>query len=991
MKNYDPAPIHLRETAFQNLMQRRVHNVLLIASPYDTFMLEEDGRVEDAIHREYTDLNLSSPPRFIKVGDFARARERMRYLRPDLVIVMPGVEIGATLQEIASLRHAHPGIPTVLLLPFARQVSRRLANEDLSCVDFVFSWLGNVDLILAIIKLIEDRMNADNDILRVGVKCIMVVEDTTRFYSAMLPQLYRFLLTQSRNFSEEALNDHERMLRMRGRAKVLFCRDYNSAQALLRRFRGHMLGVVTDVRYPRDGRLASVAGLRLTEEIHAADPYMPVIIASTEQANRARAMRLGAMFIDKESKTMPQDLRAAVRRNFGFGDFVVYDPDTGLELMRIRNLAELQKSIFDIPDRALFTLCSTNAVSRWLNSRALFPIADAIEKRHFTELGEAPAVRRLVFDAIVAYRRMKNRGVVAIYRRDRFDRYSNFARIGQGSMGGKGRGLAFIDSCLKRIPEDRFPAGATISIPRTVVLCTDVFDDFMELNDLYPTALSDASDREILDAFLRAELPREVADDLRALLRVMERPLAVRSSSLLEDSHYQPFAGIYSTYMIPYTEGNEDRQLRLLQKAIKSVYASTYFAASKAYVQSSQNLIAEEKMAVVIQEVCGTEQDGLFFPTLSGVARSINYYPIGDETPEEGVCNIALGLGKLVVDGGRTLRFSPRYPQKVLQTSTPELALRDTQNEVLALDLRPEAFRTSTDDAVNIRRLTLREVAPMRQTRFVASVWDRENDRISDSPMDEGRKVITFNAILKYNTFPLADIVRDILRLGVEEMRCPVEVEFAVNMDVPYGQQRIFNLLQIRPIIDNNDNRALDWRRVPTDDALIYARNALGVGNMNDIRDIVYVKPERFDSLSTQAIAGELDALNARMREAGRGYILVGPGRWGSSDPFLGIPVKWQQITEARVIVECGLERFRVEPSQGTHFFQNVTSLGVGYLTINPFMGDGRFDAERLGAMPAAEEGEYLRRVSFPAPLWVYIDGRSNKGIVRTEPPAGEE
>ena len=499
------------------------------------------------------------------------------------------------------------------------------------------------------------------------------------------------------------------------------------------------------------------------------------------------------------------------------------------------------------------------------------------------------------------------------------------------------------------------------------------------------------TDEEILSEFVSSTLPYKLREALKAYVRTVSGPLAVRSSSKLEDSHYQPFAGIYSTYMIPYTEGNEDRQLRLLQKAIKSVYASTYFAASKAYVQSSQNLIAEEKMAVVIQEVCGTEQDGLFFPTLSGVARSINYYPIGDETPEEGVCNIALGLGKLVVDGGRTLRFSPRYPQKVLQTSTPELALRDTQNEVLALDLRPEAFRTSTDDAVNIRRLTLREVAPMRQTRFVASVWDRENDRISDSPMDEGRKVITFNAILKYNTFPLADIVRDILRLGVEEMRCPVEVEFAVNMDVPYGQQRIFNLLQIRPIIDNNDNRALDWRRVPTDDALIYARNALGVGNMSDIRDIVYVKPERFDSLSTQAIAGELDALNARMREAGRGYILVGPGRWGSSDPFLGIPVKWQQITEARVIVECGLERFRVEPSQGTHFFQNVTSLGVGYLTINPFMGDGRFDGERLGAMPAAEEGEYLRRVSFPAPLWVYIDGRSNKGIVRTEPPAGEE
>ena len=581
-------------------------------------------------------------------------------------------------------------------------------------------------------------------------------------------------------------------------------------------------------------------------------------------------------------------------------------------------------------------------------------------------------------------------GVVARFDAETYSDAVAFARIGEGSLGGKARGLAFMNSMLMKHRQYDKHENVRIMIPRSVVIATEFFDDFIRHNGLKYIISQDFSDEEILSEFVSSVLPFRLREALKSYIRTVRTPLAIRSSSKLEDSHYQPFAGIYSTYMIPYVD-NEDQMLRLLLKAVKSVYASVYFAASRAYIQSSQNLISEEKMAVIIQEVCGTEQDGLYFPTCSGVARSINYYPIGDERPEDGVCNIAMGLGKLVVDGGRTLRFSPRYPQKVLQTSTPELALRDTQNEVLALDLRPEAFRTSTDDAVNIRRLTLREVAPMRQTRFVASVWDRENDRISDSPMDEGRKVITFNAILKYNTFPLADIVRDILRLGVEEMRCPVEVEFAVNMDVPYGQQRIFNLLQIRPIIDNNDNRALDWRRVPTDDALIYARNALGVGNMNDIRDIVYVKPERFDSLSTQAIAGELDALNARMREAGRGYILVGPGRWGSSDPFLGIPVKWQQITEARVIVECGLERFRVEPSQGTHFFQNVTSLGVGYLTINPFMGDGRFDAERLGAMPAAEEGEYLRRVSFPAPLWVYIDGRSNKGIVRTEPPAGEE
>ena len=490
------------------------------------------------------------------------------------------------------------------------------------------------------------------------------------------------------------------------------------------------------------------------------------------------------------------------------------------------------------------------------------------------------------------------------------------------------------------------------------------------------------SDEEILAEFVGARLPEPLYDQLRAYIRTVRAPLAVRSSSKLEDSHYQPFAGIYSTYMIPHTD-NEDQMLRLLVKAIKCVYASVYYAASRAYIQTSQNLISEEKMAVIIQEVCGTEQDGLYFPTCSGVARSINYYPIGDERPEDGVCNVAMGLGKLVVDGGRTLRFSPRYPQKVLQTSTPELALRDTQNEVLALSLSPEEFRTSIDDAVNLHRLNVREIDGMRNARFVCSVWDRENERISDSPFDQGRKVITFNNILKYNTFPLAEIISDILTMGAEEMRCPVEVEFAVNMDVAPGQRQVFNLLQIRPIIDNQDNRPIDWSSETPDHALIYGEQALGIGRMNDISDIVYVKTPMFDSLATEKIADELLALNARMRDEQRTYILVGPGRWGSSDPFLGVPVKWTHISEAKVIVECGIERFDVEPSQGTHFFQNVTSLGVGYLTINPFRGDGLFREKELDARQALYDGTYLRQVRFDSPLWVCIDGRSNKGMVR--------
>ena len=476
-------------------------------------------------------------------------------------------------------------------------------------------------------------------------------------------------------------------------------------------------------------------------------------------------------------------------------------------------------------------------------------------------------------------------------------------------------------------------------------------------------------------------MPLRLQEALKAYIRTVRTPLAVRSSSKLEDSHYQPFAGIYSTYMVPYTP-NPDQLLRMVLRAVKSVYASVFFAESRAYIQTSQNLISEEKMAVILQEVCGTEQNGLFMPTLSGVARSINYYPIGDERAEDGVCNIAMGLGKLVVDGGRTLRFSPAYPQRVLQTSTPELALRETQNEVLALDLNPASFRSSTDDAVNLRRLRLTEIEPLRHTRFVASVWDRENERISDSPFDRGRRVITFNNILKYNTFPLAEIVSDMLRIGADEMRCPVEVEFAVNMDVPEGRKRIFNLLQIRPIIDNQDNRSIDWERIDPAGALIYGEQALGIGRMTDLRDVIYVKPECFSSLATERIAEELLALNRRAHDEKCSYILVGPGRWGSSDPFLGVPVKWTHISEAKVIVECGIPGFDIEASQGTHFFQNVTSLGVGYLTINPHRGEGIFRKEVLDAREAHFDGEFLRWVRFDRPLEVAVDGRSNKGVV---------
>ena len=971
-------------------MKYRIHKILLVCCSYDGYILEEDGHIESQINREYIDLNMSNPPSFTHVSSTSEALELLSADDSfDFILTMYNVGTPDVFTFAKIVKERHPQIPVALLTSFSKDIYRRIDEQDRSGLDYLFCWHGNPELIIAIIKLIEDKMNAAEDIEQGGVQAILLVEDSIRFYSTYLPELYKLLLLQNTEFLKDAFNEQQQILRKRARPKILLATSYEEAVELYDRYKKNLLGVISDVGFvlhrndpPQSEKLD--AGIDLCRRIREDNPLMPVLLQSSQTAFAAEARALGAGFIAKNSKTLLTQLHDYISKEFAFGDFVFEDPDTGEELGRARDLAQMQRMIATIPDRAFEYHTSQNHLSKWLYSRGLFPLAAAIrryDKGHFSSVEEH---RRALVDRIRDYRRLLGQGVIARFDPETYSDAVAFARIGEGSLGGKARGLAFMNSMLIKYRQYDKHDDVRIMIPRSVVIATGYFDEFIRLNGLKSIIAQELPDEVILSEFIASSIPLSLQAELKAYIRTVRTPLAVRSSSKLEDSHYQPFAGIYSTYMIPYVK-DEDQMLRLLLRAVKSVYASVYFAASRAYIQTSQNLISEEKMAVIVQEVCGTEQNGVFFPTCSGVARSINYYPLGDERPEDGVCNLAMGLGKLVVDGGRTLRFSPRFPQKVLQTSTPELALRDTQNEVLALNLRPEAFRTSIDDGVNLQRLSLAQIGDYRNARFVCSVWDRENERISDSPFDRGRRVITFNNILKYNTFPLAEIVADILRMGAEEMRCPVEVEFAVNMDVPSGQQRIFNLLQIRPIIDNQDNRPVDWAAEDSSRALIYGENALGIGLMNDISDIVYVKSGAFDWLSTERIADELLALNARMREAGRGYVLVGPGRWGSSDPFLGVPVKWSHISEAKVIVECSIDRFEVEPSQGTHFFQNVTSLGVGYLTINPFRGDGIFREEALDARPAAWEGTYLRQVSFARPLHVAIDGRSNKGIVREE------
>ena len=968
--------IVLRDTPFARLMTKRIYNVLLIATRYDAFTLEDDGRVDELIFNEYTSLSLRYPPRFTRVTDEEAALAELENHNYELVIVMPNMAGRDIFAAAASIKERYPDLPIVVLTPFSREVRERIAQADLTAIDYVFAWLGNPELLLAIIKLIEDKWNADDDLAEVGVQSILLVEDSVRFYSSALPHLYRIVLEQSREFSKEALNEHLKTLRMRGRPKIMLARSFEEATQVLDCYGDNLLGIVSDMSFMRNGEKDALAGYALAKMAKERDAHLPFILESSEAGNADYAKRLGVPFIHKNSKTYPQDLRQIIMDQFGFGDFIIRDPQTGKEILRITNLKDLQQNLYNIPDEALRNHLSHNHFSRFFYSRAMFPPAELLKRVDVSEYAEMDEARRFIFDIIVEYRRIKNSGVVAEYRKDRFDAYSNFARIGNGSLGGKGRGLAFMGTLVAghpRLDDDRI----CVNIPRTVVICTDIFDEFMERNGLYPIALSDSSDAEILAAFERGVLPEALLDDLLALFDVVAHPIAVRSSGVLEDAHYQPFAGVYATYMVPRVS-DKQAMLAMLRSAIKAVYASVFFKDSKAYMTATQNLIDQEKMAIVLQEVVGSEHGQYFYPTLSGVARSINFYPVGEEKPEDGVAKVALGLGAYIVDGGKSLRFCPAYPHNILQLSELRTVLREGQKEFFALDLSMLGQAPETDTEYNIRHLPVAAADDPETLRYAFSTLSLEDQRLTPGGTGVGRRVVTFSNILEYDAFPLARVISDLLRIGSRGMGRPVELEYA--MDIREGKA-YFYLLQIRPIVDVSEETEL----TPDDlsrPALISSTSVLGNGMVEDVHYILYVRSDRFDALRSRDIAAEIGNINEQLTARGESYVLVGPGRWGSSDPALGIPVKWSHISGAKAVVECGLEDFRVDASEGTHFFQNLTSFGVGYFTIRPYQGDGTFDEARLNALPAEYESHSLRLVKFPAPLFIKMDGRHSRGIV---------
>lgn len=968
-----------KDTSFASLMNKRIYNILLIATKYDIFILEEDGRVDEQIFDEYTALSLRYPPRFTQVSTEEQACECLKENHFELIIFMPNMDDNDMFGPARRIKAQCPDIPMVILTAFSKEVSKRLSTENLNFADYVFSWLGNSNLLLAIIKLIEDAMNVEHDTQMVGVQVILLVEDSIRFYSSALPALFKIVLEESREFSKEALNEHQKTLRMRGRPKILLARSFEEAAEIYSQFKDNMLGIVTDMSYVQGGIKERLAGYNLARWIKGKDRFLPIIFNSSEIDNKTYAEEINCSFIDKNSKSYPLDLRIQIVEQFGFGDFIIIDPDTGEEIARIKNLKDLQRSIKTIPDKSLLYHMSHNHFSRFLYSRAMFPIAEALKRIDVLDIDVTDA-RELIYDAIVEYRRIKNSGIIAVFEKDRFDEFSNFARIGKGSLGGKGRGLAFLGNIVKTHFELNDNIGFPVLLPKTVVLCTDIFDEFMESNGLYQIALSDVADEEILRAFLEAELPERLNEDFLALFEAVRSPIAIRSSSLLEDSYYQPFAGIYSTYMIPDLYDKEKR-LKLINDAVKSVYASVFYADSKAYMSATQNLIDQEKMGIVLQEVIGTQYGHRFYPSMSGVARSLNFYPIGNETAEEGVANIALGLGKYIVDGGETLRFSPYHPNNILQMSTMDLALRDTQRYFYALDMQDVEREFSVNDGFNLLKVNVSDAVNDGSLQYIVSTFDPIDQVINDGFYEGGRKIVSFANILQHDLFPFATTLQKILKIGQEEMGRAVEIEFAVN--IKNKEFATFYLLQIRPIVQNKEAITEDLSLIEKDDTILISNNALGNGITDDVYDIIYVKSEGFNAGNNQFVAYEIEKLNKKLVEEDRGYILVGPGRWGSSDSWLGIPVKWPHVSNARLLVESGLDNYRIEPSQGTHFFQNLTSFGVGYFTVNPYLADGGvFDETYLNTQPAIFESQYLRLVQFKSPLVIKINGRKKYGVV---------
>ena len=967
-----------RTADFERLIRFRVLNILFVASLYDAFTLEEGGRLTELILSDYRELNLSSAPHLTRALSGEEALELIRDNAFDLVITM--TRIGG-MGPVAFARQAKaldPDLP-VMVLGFNERELEPIVNEPDSAVDRAFIWSGDARLLLAIVKQVEDRRNVDEDTRQGDVRVILLIEDSVRFYSSYLPLLYTEVMRQTHELMADSVNLAQKLLRMRARPKILLAASWEEAWDFYTRYREYILGVISDARFPRGGRKEPHTGVDFIRRVKEDDPQLPTALQSSEAANRELAREVGAVFLDKESPTLLEDLRRFLREHFGFGDFVFRLPD-GTEVGRAENTRALLREIARVPGESLWFHASHDHFSNWFRARTKFRLANMLKPLKVSEFESTEELRRYLVETIGWYRAESQRGMVADFSRRNFDASAGFVRIGTGSLGGKGRGLAFMDQMLNHAGLQRQFPEVELRVPPTAVIATDHFDAFLEQGELRRVALDGAPDAEIAGAFLAADLPPALVEDLRAFLAVVDYPLAVRSSSLLEDAQHQPFAGVYRTYMIPNNHPDPEVRLRQLCDAVKLVYASTYYEGARQYLAAIANRIEEEKMAVVLQQVVGRRHEHYVYPDMAGVAHSTNHYPTGKLRPEDGVAMVALGLGRMVVEGGQCLRFSPRAPQRLYQFTSVEETLRNSQRELLALDVGDPDVRLTPDEMANVVRLDLAAAERHGTLQAVGSVYSPENDAIYEGLGRKGPRLVTFAPVLKSEIFPLARILEFLLELTRRCLNCAVEIEFAATLVPEAGQRHTFGVLQVRPLAAELETPPLPAEALDDPRAVIATDTALGNGRYTGIADIVYVDPDRFDRGRTPEIAAEVGEWNRRLQAEGRPYLLIGFGRWGSSDRWLGIPVQWAQISGARVIVEADRDDFRVTPSQGTHFFQNLTSFRVGYLTVG--QGHGRIDWDWLRAQPPAGASAFLRHVRLARPLEVLVDGRHGRAVV---------
>jgi hypothetical protein len=975
LKDFEQESAH-----FDALMPFKVRDILIVSSLYDVYSLREDGQLANMVMSEYAELRLSRAPLIKRVDSGSSALKALEGNRFDLVIVFRSFSDIDAVEFNRQAKLLCPDIP-VVLLAFHHKELEFVRDQTGVAFDNIFFWSGESNILLTIIKFVEDGMNVEADTKLVGVRVIILVENSVRYYSSYLPLIYAETMRQTSALLSESINSANRLLRMRARPKILLAENFEEATLLFQKYNKYLLGVISDIQFCKDGKINESAGIQLATLIKKEISDLPVLLQSSNNANAKSAEACGAGFINKRSPTLLNELSTFINKNFGFGDFIFRLPD-GSELDRARNFRELRECIAKVDLRSLVFHAERNHFSNWLMARTAFELAARLRPRKVSEFDQPKAVRGFLLEVLEDFLHERQVGVITEFSRDHYDGRAEFLRIGGGSLGGKGRGLAFINNLINCYPVYKAFPGIKISVPRSAVICTDAFDQFMEFNQLTGFALGEHSDEEVFEAFNNATIPPSVREDLKAYLTVADFPMAVRSSSLLEDSHYQPFAGIYDTYFLPNNHQLPEARLTRLAAAIKLIYASVYCSNSRNYIEATGNRSEEEKMAIILQEIAGQNRDGYYYPVFSGMARSYNFYSVGRMKPEEGISYVALGLGKTIMEGENCLFFSPSNPQILPQFSTPQDYLRNTQREFFALDLNNSDVFPHKGGDDGLVKLKMNESEQHGVLRFVGSTYSADNDRIYSGIGRKGARIVTFDPILKSKIFPLDDILKYLLQLGSKAMNAPIEMEFAVEINPDENKPDEFRFLQIRPMLVDASFDDIDEFDGNLEQIFCKSNQALSNGRIDGIQDIVFVKTEGFERANMGQMADQVGLYNQKFRDEGKAYMLVGPGRWGTSDRWLGIPTKWDQISSAQLIVEADYGDFVVEPSFGTHFFQNLITFQIGYLTINSSHENNYLDWDWLNQLEAASETEFVRHVRLDGPMNIMIDGRNGKAVV---------